>query len=158
MDQFYIICDLAVIAYTIYSWYWQAVIETKAKYRYSGIVWVIIILIIGYSFNYFAQPTLVTNVFIAAIITMNVVDGFSGFAKKRLVAAGYFKRTIKYTEIAQITLISVPTIGKPSVMAIFQTKNRQAYSLRFNKGVEEIIGILRHYVEPGTRIEVRQMM
>ena len=43
-------------------------------------------------------------------------------------------------------------------MAIFQTKNRQAYSLRFNKGVEEIIGILRHYVEPGTRIEVRQMM
>ena len=81
MDQFYIICDLAVIAYTIYSWYWQAVIETKAKYRYSGIVWVIIILIIGYSFNYFAQPTLVTNVFIAAIFTMSVVDGFSGFAK-----------------------------------------------------------------------------
>lgn len=158
MDQFYILCDLAVIIYTIYSWYWQAIIETKAKYRYSGIVWVIIILIIGYSFNYFTQPTLVTNVFIAAIITMSVVDGFSGFAKKRLVTAGYFKRTLKYSEIAQITLISVPTIGKPSVMAIFQTKTRQAYSLRFNKGVEEIIGILRHYVEPGTRIEVRQMM
>lgn len=158
MDQFYILCDLAVIIYTIYSWYWQAMIETKAKYRYSGIVWVIIILIVGYSFNYFAQPTLVSNVFIAAIITMSVIDGFSGFAKKRLVTAGYFKRTLKYSDIAQITLISVPTIGKPSVMAIFQTKTRQAYSLRFNKGVEEIIGILRHYVEPGTRIEVRQMM
>ncbi|QNQ81700.1 hypothetical protein FP435_07395 [Lactobacillus sp. PV037] len=158
MNEFYILCDLAVIVYTIYSWYWQAMIETRAKYRYSGIVWVIIILIIGYSFNYFAQPTLITNVFIAAIITMSVIDGFSGFAKKRLVTAGYFKRTLKYSEIAQITLISVPTIGKPSVMAIFQTKTRQAYSLRFNKGVEEIIGILRHYVEPGTRIEVRQIM
>ena len=98
------------------------------------------------------------NVFIATFLLMSIIDGVSGLAKKRLVVSGYFKRTVKYSDIAHVTLITVPNPKKPTVMAIFQTNNRQAYYLRFSQQVSDVIVNIRKYLGSNVGIEVQSMV
>ncbi|MBD5429378.1 hypothetical protein [Lactobacillus sp.] len=158
MTLFYLTFDTLILFYCIYSWYWQAVINYKARFRMSSVIWALIFFIFGYSMDYFTAPTLATNIFVAGVLTMSIIDGFSGLSSKRIVVSGFFKRTLKYSDVAHITLIPVPNPKKPTVMAIFQTKRRQAYYLRFSHQLEEVIKILRQYVGTGVGIEVRKMI
>lgn len=158
MTIFYLTFDILILVYCVYSWYWQATIDYKAHFRMSSVIWVLIFFFFGYSLNYFTAPTLATNIFVAAVLTMSIIDGTSGLSKDRIVISGFFKRTLKYTEIAHITLINVPNPKKPTVMAIFKTKNRQSYYLRFSKKIEDVIRILRQYVGSNIGIDIAQMM
>ena len=134
MSLLYISFDILLIGYIFYSWYWQANIDYKARFRSSSVIWALIFLL------------------------MSIIDGVSGLAKKRLVVSGYFKRTVKYSDIAHVTLITVPNPKKPTVMAIFQTNNRQAYYLRFSQQVSDVIVNIRKYLGSNVGIEVQSMM
>lgn len=158
MTIFYIAICIYIVGYLFYSWYWQAVIDYRARFRISSVLWALIFLSLGFSLDYFTDPNITMNVFIAAFLLLSIVDGFSGLTKKRLVISGYFKRTVKYSDVAHITLIPMPTTKKPTVMAIFQTNRRQAYYLRFSKQLSDVITALRKYVGSNVGIEVRQMM
>lgn len=157
MILLYIAISIYLVSYLIYSWYWQAMIEFRARFRISSVIWALVFLGIGFSMDYFSDPNLALNAFMAAFILMSIVDGFSGFAKNKLVVSGYFKRTVKYSEIAHVTLIPVPNPKKPTVMAIFQTNKRQAFSLRFSRQLEEVIMAVRKYLGTSVGIEVRKM-
>ncbi|CCI81433.1 hypothetical protein [Lactobacillus hominis] len=158
MTLLYIALCIYIVGYLFYSWYWQAIIDYRARFRISSVLWALVFLSLGFSLDYFNDPNLMMNIFIAAFLLISIVDGFSGLTKKRLVISGYFKRTIKYSDLAHITLIQVPTTKKPTVMAIFQTNRRQAYYLRFSKQVSDVISVLRKYVGTNVGIEVRQIM
>lgn len=158
MTLFYLTFDILILFYCVYSWYWQAVIGYKARFRMSSVIWVLIFFVFGYSMDYFTDPTLATNIFVAGVLTMSIIDGFSGLSQKRIVISGFFKRTLKYSDVAHITLIPVPNPKKPTVMAIFQTKTRQSYYLRFSKQLEEVIHVLRQYVGTNVGIDIRQVM
>lgn len=158
MTLFYLTFDILILFYCVYSWYWQALISYKARFRMSSVIWTLILFILGYSMDYFTSPTLATNVFVAGVLTMSIIDGFSGLSPKRIVVSGFFKHTLKYSDVVHITLIPVPNPKKSTVMVIFQTKKRQAYYLRFSHQLEEVIHVLRQYVGNSVGIEVRKML
>ncbi|QNQ81053.1 hypothetical protein [Lactobacillus sp. PV034] len=154
----YILIDIYIVGYLFYSWYWQAVIELKAHYRIASLFWTLVFLVIFFSMDYLSNPTLGLNAIIAAFILMSIVDGFSGFAKNRLVVSGYFKRTVKYSEIERVTLIPLPTSRKPTTMVIFQTHKRTAFTLRFSQGLEVILVAIQRYIGKETPIEIRKLI
>ena len=108
--------------------------------------------------DYFSNPSLGLNALVAVFILMSIVDGFSGFAKKRLVVSGYFRRTVKYSDIERVTIIPVPTSRKPTTMVIFQTKKNTAFTLRFSKKLEVIILAIQTYIGKETPIEIRKII
>ena len=48
-SMFYIVIDVLLAAYAGYSWYWQATLELKARYRWSAIVFPVLLIWIGYA-------------------------------------------------------------------------------------------------------------
>lgn len=158
MTLLYLAIAIYMIGYLIYSWYWQVMIDYRARFRVSSVIWALLFVILGFSLDYFVNSSMAIHAFIAAFIVMGIVDGFSGFSPKRLVVSGYFKRTLKYSDVERVTLIQVPTARKPTVLAIFQTKNRQAYYMRFSKKLEDVIVTLRKYLGSGVGIEIRQVL
>ena len=158
MFLLYILIGIYIVGYLFFSWYWQAVIEVRARFRISSVIWALVFLVIVFGMDYVSNPNLILNIFVAAFILMSIVDGFSGFAKKRLVISGYFRRTVKYSDIEKVTLITVPTTNKPTTMAIFQTNKNSAFTLRFSKEFEEIIRAVQTYVGKDTAIEIRKIV
>lgn len=158
MFLLYILIGIYIIGYLFFSWYWQAVIDIRARYRISSVIWALVFLAIVFGMDYVSDPNLSLNVLVAAFILMSIIDGFSGFAKKRLVVSGYFRRTVKYGDIARVTLIPVPTTKKPTTMAIFQTHKNTAFTLRFSKELEVIIRAIQTYIGKDTAIEIRKII
>ena len=154
----YILIGLYFVGYSLYSWYWQAVIELRAHYRIASVIWALLFLVIVFSMDYFSNPSLGLNALVAVFILMSIVDGFSGFAKKRLVVSGYFRRTVKYSDIERVTIIPVPTSRKPTTMVIFQTQRNTAFTLRFSKKLEVIILAIQTYIGKETPIEIRKII
>lgn len=118
MYYFYIVINILMLSYACYSWYWQAKVEFRGHYRVSSIVWAVIFIWLGFTWNYIEKGDPGLNVFLALFVLISIVDGFSGFSPKRLVVSGYFKRTVKYDNIAYITLIQIPNKKKPLVVAL----------------------------------------
>ena len=81
MSLLYIAFDILLIGYIFYSWYWQANIDYKARFRSSSVIWALIFLLIGFYLDYFTDPTLLMNVFIATFLLMSIIDGVSGLVK-----------------------------------------------------------------------------
>ena len=67
MSLLYISFDILLIGYIFYSWYWQANIDYKARFRSSSVIWALIFLLIGFYLDYFTDPTVLMNVFIAGL-------------------------------------------------------------------------------------------
>ena len=134
MTYFYVAIDILLVVYACYSWYWQAKVDFRGRYRISSVVWSLIFILIS------------------------IVDGFSGFSKKRMVVSGYFKRTVKYDDLASVTLIQIPNQEKPLVMAIFRTSDGKAYMMRFNNEVNSVIKQLQEYAGREIPVEVQSMM
>lgn len=158
MVLLYILIGIYIIGYLFFSWYWQAMIDIRARYRISSVIWALVFLLIVFGMDYVSNPSLSLNILVALFILMSIIDGFSGFAKKRLVVSGYFRRTVKYGDIARVTLIPVPTANKPTTMAIFQTHRNTAFTLRFSKELEVIIRAIQIYVGKDTAIEIRKII
>lgn len=155
MSYFYIVVNILMLAYACYSWYWQAKVEFRGYYRISSIVWAIIFIWLGFTWNYIEKGDPGLNVFLALFLLISIVDGFSGFSPKKMVVSGYFKRTVKYDEISSVTLINVPNPKKPLVMAIFRTNNNKAYMMRFRIQVNEVIAALQKYIGKNIPVEIQ---
>lgn len=155
MSYFYIVVNILMLAYACYSWYWQAKVEFRGRYRISSIVWAIIFIWLGFTWNYIEKGDPGLNVFLALFLLISIVDGFSGFSPKKMVVSGYFKRTVKYDEISSVTLINVPNPKKPLVMAIFRTNNNKAYMMRFRIQVNEVIAALQKYIGKNIPVEIQ---
>ncbi|ALJ22894.1 hypothetical protein AO203_02335 [Lactobacillus gallinarum] len=155
MSYFYIVVNVLMLAYACYSWYWQAKVEFRGHYHISSIVWALIFIWLGFTWNYIEKGDPGVNVFLALFLLISIVDGFSGFSPKKMVVSGYFKRTVKYNEISSVTLINVPNPKKPLVMAIFRTDNNKAYMMRFRIQVNEVIAALQKYIGKNIPVEIQ---
>lgn len=155
MSHFYIVINILMWAYACYSWYWQAKVELRGHYRVSSIVWAVIFIWLGFTWNYIEKGDPGLNVFLALFVLISIVDGFSGFSPKRLVVSGYFKRTVKYDNIAYITLIQIPNQKKPLVVALFRTEDNKSYMMRFRNQVNEVVPALQKYIGKNIPVEVQ---
>lgn len=155
MSYFYIVVNIIMLGYACYSWYWQAKVEFHGRYRISSIIWALIFIWLGFTWNYIEKGDPGLNVFLALFLLISIVDGFSGFSAKRMVVSGYFKRTVRYDEIANITLINVPSQKKPLVMALFRTNNNRAYMMRFRVQVTEVLPALQKYIGKNIPVEIQ---
>lgn len=155
---FYLIASIFILGYIGYSWYWQAIIDVRGKYRYSSIVWSLIFIWIAFNWNYLSPSDTALPIFLALFITMSIIDGFAGLANKRIVLSGYFKRTLKYRDVEHITLINVSGRKHPLVMAIFRTQTKRVYYLPFSKQIEEIIQVLHQKINADVGIEIQDMI
>lgn len=158
MSSFYILINVAMFIYACYSWYWQANLELKGKYRISLLLWTIFIIWLGFTWNYIETEEVGINVFLALLLLVSITDGFTGFTSKRAVVSGYFKRTLKYADIDHVLLINLPLTEKPSVICILGTKNGRQYNLQFSRDVHEIISTLQKYADHQIQIEVRDTL
>lgn len=155
MSYFYIIVNALLLIYACYSWYWQAKVEVHGRYRVSSIVWALIFIWLGFSWNYIEKGNPGINFFLAVFLLISIVDGYSGFSPKRLVVSGYFKRTVKYGDVSSVTLINVPSSKKPLVMAILRTASNQSYLMRFNVSLNEVLAALQKYIGRNIPVEVQ---
>lgn len=151
---FYSVINILLFVYTCYSWYWQATLVVRCRYRYSSIIWAIIFIWLAFTWNYVGQGSPGVTVFLALFLLISIIDGFTGLTNKRVVVAGYFKRTIKYADIAAVRVINVPNPKKPNVLCIFQTKNRRQYALRFNLELNKFIQILKPHLGSNVKMEI----
>ena len=90
MTYFYVAIDILLVVYACYSWYWQAKVDFRGRYRISSVVWALIFIWLGFTWNYIEKGDPGLSVFLALFILISIVDGFSGFSKKRMVVSGYF--------------------------------------------------------------------
>ena len=155
--SYYIALSLLLIFYILYSWYWQATIVMKARFRSSNVVWAAIFLLVGLGAGFFDLPAQGLSLLLASFLVASLLDGQSGFGEKCVVLSGYFKRTLAYSEIAEVKLVKAPA-DMPLVVAILQTKNRQQYALRFSKKAEAVMAQLRNKLQGGVKIEVESMV
>ncbi|MDF7638135.1 hypothetical protein PT285_01615 [Lactobacillus sp. ESL0791] len=155
---FYLIIDALLIAYACYSWYWQANIELRGTYRSSSIIWALIFIWIGFMWNYLEKGDQSLNFFLALFLLTSIIDGFAGFAPKRIVVSGYFKRTIRYSEVVTVTLIAMPGVKKENVICLVTTKKNRQYYIRFSQGVSKIVSVLKKYVKHDIQIEIQNIM
>ena len=155
MSYFYIVINILMLVYTCYSWYWQAKVEFRGHYRVSSIVWAVIFIWLGFTWTYIEKGDPGLNVFLALFVLISFVDGFSGFSPRRLVVSGYFKRTVKYDNIAYITLIQIPNQKKPLVVALFRTEDNKSYMMRFRNQVNEVLPALQKYIGKNIPVEAQ---
>lgn len=155
---FYVVINVLLLIYVCYSWYWQAKLELRGKFRISNFIWTVLIIWLGFSWDYILGNEPGVNVFLALLLLMSIIDGFTGFAPHRAVVSGYFKRTLSYSEIQRVLLISLPTARKPTVICILATNKGRQYNLQFSHSTEEIIQALQKYADHNIQVEVRNAL
>lgn len=158
LTGFYYLVNALLFIYAAYSWYWQAKLELKGKYRLSLLIWTILIIWLGFVWNYIAADEPGINVFLALLLLVSIIDGFTGFAGKRVVVSGYFKRTLKYSDIQHVLLINLALGKKPRVICIIDTVNGRQYTLQFTCGVEAIVHVLQEHADHNIEVEVRNTL
>ncbi|RVU76779.1 hypothetical protein [Lactobacillus xujianguonis] len=158
MQNFYMVINAILFAYACYSWYWQAKLDLRGKFRLSVLIWTLIIIWLGFSWNYIESGDPGINFFLALIIFVSIIDGFTGLAPKWAVVSGYFKRTVKYSEIDGALLINVPSPKSPSVICILKTNNGRQYYLRFRGEVSQVIGALKRHTDHNIKIEINSII
>lgn len=157
MSSFYVIIDLLLFVYTCYSWYWQAKLELRSKYRLSILIGTLFVIWIGFTWQYIANEPGV-SIFLALLIVVSIVDGFTGFAPKKAVISGYFKRTVSYSEIDHVLLINVPALKHPSVICILGTNKGRQYNLQFAGDANRVIQALRKYADHNIQVEIKNSL
>ena len=156
-SMFYIVIDVLLAAYAGYSWYWQATLELKARYRWSAIVFPVLLIWIGYAWDYLDIGAPGFNVFLALFILTCLVDAVSGLGSKRVVLSGYFRRTLRYNEIIHVVLTAPPAgVGDISLAAL-ETAKHQIYYMRFDKQASEVHEFLLRHLNSGVSIDLRQI-
>lgn len=135
----YLFLDAILAVYGLYSWYQQARIELSAVYRTSSIVWSVILIWLGFIWNFIEKGDPGLPIFVAIFLVISILDGFSGLGSKKIVLSGYFRRTLTYQDLEQVTLIAVNNPKQQLILAILHCKNNRAYYLRFKKETAEVI-------------------
>ncbi|WP_201331320.1 hypothetical protein, partial [Lactobacillus nasalidis] len=150
--------DTLLAAYAGYSWYCQAKVVMRARWRMTAVIMPILLVWLGAtSWGYSDMGTPGFIVFLALFILTGILEATSGLADKRVVLSGYFRRTLKYSEIKQVILTAAPpSVGDLSIAAL-ETSRNQVYYLRFNKQAGEVTSFLMQRLERGVNIDVRKM-
>lgn len=146
-----------VLGYTIYSWYNQATVIIYAKYRVMSLIWSLVLIVIAYNSGYLNNPDTYLVVFLASFLLMSIIDGFGGIGAKKIVISGYFKRSLKYTDLDKITMIPLPSAKRNRVMVIFTTLKNQSFYLKFNKSVEDLITLINDQTSDKVTIEIQNI-
>lgn len=155
--SYYIALSLFIIFYILYSWYWQATIFMRARFRTANVVWAVVFLFLGLGAGFFDLHAQGLTLLLTSFVVASILDGQSGLGAKRVVLSGYFRRTLTYSDIAAVRLVKAPA-DMPLVVAILQTKNRQQYYLRFSQKAETVLRQLRRKLQAGVKIEVQSMI
>ncbi|MFR4968865.1 hypothetical protein [Lactobacillus kalixensis] len=155
MSSFYLVVNVLLAIYACYSWYWQARLELRGKFRISVLIWTLLIIWLGFSWNYIEKGDPGINVFLALLLFVSIIDGCTGFAPKRAVVSGYFKRTVAYSDISKVFLINIPTPKKPSVICLLGTKNGRQYNLQFQGQMTDVINTIKKYIDHDIEIEIK---
>lgn len=150
--------NILLAIYTCYSWYWQAKLSLRGRYRISVLIWTLIIIWAGFTWNYIEKGEPGLNFFLALILLISIVDGFTGFAPKRAVVSGYFKRTVPYSKISDVRLIYVPVLKKERVICIIETVDGRSYLLQFNGSVNRVIETLKKYADHDIHVRIQSGM
>lgn len=158
MTGFYISVNVLLAIYACYSWFWQAKIELKGKYRISLLIWTLLIIWLGFTWNYIERDEPGINVFLALLLLTSIVDGFTGFTPKRIVVSGYFKRTLQYSDVDNVLLIKVPVGKRPTVICILGTNKGKQYNLQLVGDVKDVIRMLQKNTDHKIRIEIRDTL
>lgn len=158
VTSFYGTINILLLVYTCYSWYWQAKLELKGKYRVSVLIWTLFIIWIGFSWDYIGSIVPGIQVFLALLIVVSIIDGYTGFAAKRVVVSGLFKRTVKYSDIKSVLLINVPMLTKPAVVCVLETIKGTQYNLQFSGTSQDVVQVLRKYADHPIKIEITNTM
>lgn len=158
MSSFYIIIDALIFLYACYSWYWQAKLELRGRFHVSLLICTIFLIWLNFTWNYIENDDPGINVFLALILLVSIVDGFTGFAAKKVVVSGYFKRTLSYSQIETVLLINVPLGKRPSVICILGTGKGRQYNLRFPGDAQKVISVLKKYINHTVKIEVKNIL
>lgn len=157
-NSFYIAINLVLLLYACYSWFWQAKLELRSKYRLSVLLWTLLIIWLGVAWNFFEIKAPGLNVFLALILVISIIDGYTGFAPRRMVVSSYFKRTVRYSEIDNILIINVITPTNSSVICIVNTINGGQYYFRFNgRSAEEVVEVLKQHIDHTIKIRVQKI-
>lgn len=155
---FYLLIDALLFAYACYSWYWQARLVLRGRYRISVLIWTLIIIWLGFAWDYIEKGDPGLNLFLALILLVSIVDGFTGFAPKRAVVSGYFKRTVPYSAIDNVRLIYIPTPRKPRIVCILETRDRRNYLLQFSSSLNQIIAALKKFADHNIHVQIQNGM
>lgn len=158
MSAFFIVINILLFGYTCYSWYWQANLDLRGKYRLSVLIWTIFMIWLGFTWNYLVADDWNINIFLALILVTSIIDGFTGFAPHRVVVSGYFKRTVPYSKITDITLIKLPLARRTTVVCMFNTSDHHRYLLQFQKSVAQIMNTLKTHIDHRISIKVQDGM
>jgi hypothetical protein len=158
MVGFYLILDAILFGYTCYSWYWQASIDLKGQYRISSVVWAIIFIWVGFTWQLIEKSDQGLGIFLAIFLIMAIIDGYTGFAPNKAVVSGYFRRTIAYSDIMLVTLIRVPNPRKKQVICILTTQQNRQYYLRFSHGVAQVVEALKQHIHHDIKIEIQDII
>lgn len=154
----YLVPIILILAYAVYSWYWQAMISIYARYRISSVIWSVILLAFGLGAGFINTIDRSLTWFLAGFMLTSIVDGFGGLSESRIIISGYFKRALKYDELTRITMIPIPNPNKTTVMVIFTTIKSQSFYMRFNKSVEDLIPLLNEKTTNDVQIEIQNLM
>lgn len=154
-SSFFIIINAGLLAYAGYSWYWQAHLALRGRFRVSVLLWTLLMIWFGFTWNYIIKGNASVNFFLALILLISIMDGFTGLAPKRAVVSGYFKRTVPYSEITDVRLIRMPLTKRPLVVCLLGTNKGRNYLLQFRGTVSQIINVLRKYADHRIRVHVQ---
>lgn len=154
--NFYYTLDALMGVYALYSWYQQVRIEHAAVYRWSSIIWSVILIWIGFIWDFLENgPGL--PIFLAIFLVISILDGFSGLGNKRIVLSGYFHRTLNYADLEQVSIFSVPQGIGPMIMLVLHTKSHRIYYLRFKTDIETVVKYLKEKTNNQVAIQIEIM-
>lgn len=157
-NSFYFTINLILFVYACYSWYWQAKLKIKGKFRLSILIWTLLVIWLAFTWNYIVKSDPGIDLFLALILLVSIIDGSTGFAEKRMVVSGYFKRTVKYQDLENVLLIALPLQKTPSTICILGTSTGRQYSLQLKADPQEIVNFLRKVVDHHLKIEIRNTL
>lgn len=157
-SAFFIIINVGLLAYAVYSWYWQARLTLRGRFRVSVLIWTLLMIWAGFAWNYIIKGSASVNFFLALILVISIMDGFTGLAPKRAVVSGYFKRTVPYSDITDVRLIRVPLARKPLVVCMLATKKGRNYLLQFHGTVSQIINVLKKYADHRIHVHIQDAL
>lgn len=151
---FYPIVDVLLLIYAVYSWYWQAKVNLRAKFRISLVIWTLLIIGGFFYSGYLNLQMPAINFFLALLLLTSLIDGSTGLAQKRAVVSGFFKRTIDYSKIKRVLLIDYSGDQRDRVICILGTSDNRQYYLQFATNLRTVIQALEEHLGRDVKFEI----
>ncbi|WP_125768860.1 hypothetical protein [Lapidilactobacillus wuchangensis] len=142
----------ALLGSMAFGIYWQSQIVIRARYKYTPVIFSILIGSWALSVPTMNWPFIIL---MAAFFTLNIMDGVGGIGGKRLVTNGLFSRVVDYSTITALKMVPVTLPnGKSRVIVLFVINDRQQIQMNFNQHLEILMKSLAQLLPDTVKIEV----